>query len=109
MTSAPTYSSCSVDQWILGDWFNCLFEPTAGLIGIPTMGFLIGSGLWAALYLAGGGRTTTPTIVLILLATALFPLIPDGFNGLAWSVLLVGATAAILQSMQKYVLSPATQ
>jgi hypothetical protein len=102
------FSTCTVNEWIVGDWFRCLFDPTVGLVGAPTMGFLVGVGVWSALYLAGGGRTTTPTVVTILLAATLFPLIPTAFNGIAWTVLLVGASAAVLQTMQKYVLSPAT-
>lgn len=101
--------TCDISRWINGDWHTCLFQPVTGLVGEATFGVLVGVGLWAALYLAGGGRTTTPTVVCILVATILFPALPSGFAGIAWSVLLVGAAAALLQGMQKYVLSPATQ
>jgi hypothetical protein len=101
-------TSCSLDSWIQGDWHRCLFESTTALIGESTFGVLIGIGIYAGLYVAGGGRTTTPTVVVILLATLMFPLLPGQFNGIAWSVLLVGAAASMLQVMQKYVLSPAT-
>jgi len=110
-TSGSTYTgdtSCSVDTWIGGDWHRCLFEPITALVGEATFGVLIGVGIYASLYLAGGGRTTTPTVVTILLATLMFPVLPSGFNGIAWSVLLVGAAASMLQVLQKYVLSPAT-
>jgi hypothetical protein len=101
-------SSCGTNEWIAGEWHRCLFEPTTSLIGEPTFGVLIGIGIYGSMYVAGGGDMTTPTTVTILLATLMFPLLPGGFNGIAWAVLLVGAAAAILQVMQKYVLSPAT-
>jgi|APHM01.1.fsa_nt_gi hypothetical protein len=101
-------TSCGVDQWILGDWHRCLFEPITSLIGEPTFGVLIGIGIYGSMYVAGGGDMTTPTVVTILLATLMFPLLPGGFSGIAWAVLLVGAAGSILQVMQKYVLSPAT-
>ena len=98
LNDGSTYSgdtSCGVDTWIGGDWHRCLFEPITALVGEATFGVLI-------------GRTTTPTVVTILLATLMFPVLPSGFNGIAWSVLLVGAAASMLQVLQKYVLSPAT-
>ena len=111
LNDGSTYTgdtSCGVDTWIGGDWHRCLFEPITALVGEATFGVLIGVGIYASLYLAGGGRTTTPTVVTILLATLMFPVLPSGFNGIAWSVLLVGAAASMLQVLQKYVLSPAT-
>jgi hypothetical protein len=44
----------------------------------------------------------------MLLASALFPLLPGDLRGIAWAVLFVGAAAAILQSAQKYLLNPST-
>jgi hypothetical protein len=107
-TSYTGDTSCDTSSWIAGDWHTCLFEPTTSLIGEPTFGVLIGVGIYGSMYVAGGGDMTTPTVVTILLATLMFPLLPGGFSGIAWAVLLVGAAAAILQVMQKYVLSPAT-
>jgi hypothetical protein len=101
--------ACGIDKWIAGDWHNCIFSPVVGLVGEGIFGVLIGASLWIALYFAGGGSTTTPTVVTILLATIMFPVLPASYYGIAWSMLLVGAAAAILQSMQKYALSPSTQ
>jgi hypothetical protein len=103
-----TSTSCGINEWIAGDWHRCLFQPITELIGEPTFGVLIGIALYTSLYLAGGGRTTTPTVVVILVATLLFPVLPSGLNGIAWSVLLVGAAASMLQVLQKYVLNPST-
>lgn len=101
--------TCDTSQWINGDWHSCLFDPVVSLIGEGTFGLLVAAGIWTALYLAGNGSTTTPTVVMILLATITFPVLPAAYSGIAWSILLVGAAAAIMQAMQKYVLSPATQ
>lgn len=101
-------TSCGINRWISGDWHSCLFNPIVNLIGEPTFGVLVGVGIYAGLYFAGGGDTTTPTVVTILLATLMFPLIPGSLNGIAYSVLVVGVAAGLLQVAQKYVLSPAT-
>lgn len=101
--------TCSIERWVQGDWHTCLFDPTVSLIGEGTFGVLVAAGVWTALYLAGNGSPTTPTVVMILLATIAFPVIPAAYSGVAWSILLVGAAAALLQTMQKYVLEPATQ
>lgn len=101
-------SSCSIDKWLSGDWHTCVFQPTVDLVGEPTFGLLIGVGLYASLYFAGGGNPTTATVVCILVATIMFPALPSAYAGIAWTVLVVGAAAAVLQIMQKYVLSPAT-
>lgn len=99
---------CTIDKWMAGDWHTCLFQATTDLVGETTFGLLVGAALWTALYLAGGGRSTAPTVVVILLATIMFPVLPNAFVGIAWSVLVVGAVAAVVQIAQKYVLSPGT-
>jgi len=101
--------TCDITRWISGEWHSCLFDPVTSLIGEGTFGLIVAAGLWTALYLAGNGSPTTPTVVMILLATIAFPVIPAAYSGIAWSILLIGAAAAIMQAMQKYVLSPATQ
>lgn len=101
--------TCDISGWINGNWHTCLFDPVVSLVGEGTFGLLIASGLWVALFLAGGGSATTPTVVMILLATIAFPVIPAAYSGIAWAILLVGAAAAVMQTMQKYVISPATQ
>lgn len=101
--------SCDIAQWINGNWHTCLFDPVVSLIGEGLFGLLIAAGIWTALYLAGSGSPATPTVVMILLATVAFPVLPTAYSGIAWTILLVGAAAGIMQVMQKYVLSPATQ
>lgn len=71
-------------------------------------GFLQGVAVWGSLFLAGSGNSTTPTVVTILLATALFPTLPAQYVGIAWSVLAVGGAATVLQILQKYMLTPST-
>lgn len=101
--------TCGISDWIAGDWHRCLFEPVVSVTGEPMFGLLLGATIYVTLYLAGGGRTSAPTVVTILASTLLFPILPGRFVGIAWAALLVGATAAVFQTMQKYLLNPATQ
>lgn len=101
--------TCGLDKWIAGDWHYCVFNPVTSIIGDGVFGLVLGAAIWASLYFAGSGRPTTPTAVCIILSTLMFPIIPNQYTGIAWSILLVGAAGVILQSLQKYVLSPATQ
>jgi hypothetical protein len=110
MTTIPTQllQACRADQWLSGDVGPCLYEPITSIAGEGFFGVMIGGSVYLSLYFAGGGRATTATVVTILLASAMFPLLPGDFSGIAWAVLFVGGTAAVLQSAQKYVLNPST-
>jgi len=101
--------TCDITRWIGGEWHTCLFSPIVNLVGEATFGLLVGAGLWTVLYLAGGGRSSTPTVVVMLLGTIMFPALPAQFRGVAWTILVIGAAGALLQVMQKYVLDPSTQ
>jgi hypothetical protein len=101
--------TCDISRWIQGDWHFCLFSPVVDLVGEPTFGLIVGAGLWAALYLASGGESSTPTVVVMLLGTIMFPALPAQFTGVAWSILVLGAAAALLQVLQRYLLDPSTQ
>jgi hypothetical protein len=100
--------ACTVNEWLAADVHRCVFTPVTGLIGEGVFGLLVGSVLYLALYIAGNGDMTVPTVVCILVATLAFPILPNQFNPIAWSVLLVGAAAAVLQVLQRYVLDPST-
>jgi hypothetical protein len=100
--------ACSSDEWLKGNAGPCLYEPITQIAGEGFFGLMIGGAVFLSLYFAGGGRTTTATVVTILLASAMFPLLPGDFQGIAWAVLFVGGAAAVLQSAQKYLLSPST-
>jgi len=109
MTEAIVLQACGMDPWLAGEFGRCIIDPVRNLIGNGLFGLFIAAAVWGGLYFAGGGNSTTATTVTILLATALFPVLPGQYTGIAWSVLVIGAAAAILQAGQKYVLSPATQ
>lgn len=100
--------ACGVDGWLSGSWGDCIWQPVTGLLGAPVFGLLLGTAIYGSLYIAAGGRATTATVVTILLASVLFPVLPSAYLGIAWTVLFVGAVAALLQAGQKYVLSPST-
>jgi hypothetical protein len=99
---------CAPEDWFLGDWHNCVFDPVPSLIGEPAFGMIVGGAVFVGLYFAGNGRMATPTAITVLLATTLFPLLPGDIRGIAWTVLFIGAVAAGIQVMQKYVLNPST-
>jgi len=101
--------TCGIDKWLSGTWHSCIFDPVTGLVGEGVFGLVIGSAIWAAMYFGGGGNPTTPTVVVILFATLLFPILPEAYLGIAWTILLVGGVGVAIQGLQKYVLSPATQ
>jgi hypothetical protein len=99
---------CDIDEWIGGAWHPCIFDPMTSLVGEGLFGLIVGAAVWAGLYFGGGGSPTTPTVVTILLATLLFPVLPEAYVGIAWSILVVGATGVALQIVQKYLFDPAT-
>jgi hypothetical protein len=108
MTQTVILQACEASRWLAGEWHSCVFEPVPDLVGLPVFGLVVASMLYMSLYVAGSGNLTTPTVVCILLAGALFPVIPSQFSGIAWSVLLVGAAGATFQVFQKYILDPST-
>jgi hypothetical protein len=108
MIQTVILQACEASRWLAGEWHNCVFEPVPDLVGVPVFGLIVASMLYMTLYVAGSGNLTTPTVVSILLATALFPVIPDQFSGIAWSILLIGGAGASFQILQKYVLDPST-
>jgi len=101
-------NACGTSDWLSGDWGPCLYEPVTTVAGEGFFGLVIGGSVFLSLYFAAGGRATTATVVTMLLAGALFPVLPGQYVGIAWTVLFVGAAAAILQSAQKYILNPST-
>jgi len=100
--------ACRMDRWIAGDWHQCVLEPVPGLVSDGIFGLFVAIALYGGLYLAGGGKSTTPTVVTILVASVMFATLPAAYRGLAWSVLLLGGAAALIQAFQKYMLDPTT-
>lgn len=100
--------ACGIDGWLSGDWGSCFFGPVTGQVSAGVFGLILGVGIYSSLYFAAGGQSTTATVVTILLASVLLPVLPGAYSGIAWTVLFVGATGAVLQALQKYMLNPAT-
>ena len=65
--------------------------PAPSLVGLMLSGTLLTS-----LYLAGNGTVVVPAIITILLGSAMIPLLPPQFVSLAWTVVGVGVTAAVV-------------
>jgi hypothetical protein len=104
----PVAQICSVGDWLTGEWHSCMIDPVVGVTGVALFGLLVGSAMWISLYFAGGGDTSTPTAVTILVGSVLFPILPGGMVGIAYGALTIGVSAAFFQVLQKYVLNPTT-
>ena len=78
-----------------GDLTACVLDgvfaagPSPSLIGLLLAGMLVGS-----LYIAGDGTIAVPAVVTILLGSVLVPLLPPQYVTLAYTVVVIGITAA---------------
>jgi hypothetical protein len=99
---------CTTEEWLLGEWHSCIFDPMTGIVGEPLFALLVGSAMWTSLYFAGSGGMATPTAVTILVGAILFPILPGGMVGVAYGAVTIGVAAAFFQVLQKYVLNPST-
>lgn len=95
--------ACSSSDWASGDWFRCTFEPAVQTAGEPTVGMLLGGTIVFAMYLAGGGLAA-PSVITILLAAALVPLLPGGLVGIAAGVAFIGLVGTLIGVGRRYVL-----
>jgi len=89
-----------------GEWHRCMFD--SGVIGAPetVFGLIVGGGLLASFYIAGKG-IATPTVLLILLAGIMIPVLPGAYVGIANAIAVMGVMSAVFLLLQKYVMSPA--
>jgi len=92
-----------------GSAVACLLEQLTAAAGGPgLLGVLIGGVIFTALYIASSGQMATPTVAVILIGTALMPMVPPRFEEVAMAVVTIGLAAAIWQIIQTYVLSGVT-
>jgi len=86
-----------------GDLAQCALDgvmgagPAPGLIGFTMAGVLMTS-----LYIAGDGTVIVPAVVTILLGAVLVPMLPPQYVTLAYTVVVIGITAAAFGAYTRY-------
>ena len=102
ITTSTTTTQSNV--WVEGKWMTGLFDPLIGQLGQGLFGLLLGGAVFLGFYFAGDGDFASPTVVLMLFAGLLFPLLPGGLQGIAWVVVFIGLTSGIMAVLQKHVI-----
>jgi len=78
-----------------GDLGQCVLDGVFGAGPAPSlMGLLMGGTLLASLYIAGDGTVVVPSVVTILLGSALVPILPAQYVGFAYTVVVLGIAVA---------------
>jgi hypothetical protein len=93
----------SIDDLINGNWYDVIFGQVPGLIGEPIFGLLIGGSVLLGFYVAGDGDLATPTVVLMLLASVMVPVLPGSAQSIAWAIAVVGSVAMMLAVARAYI------
>lgn len=92
------------------DPMQCVIDQlTAATGGEAMFGLITGSVLFLGFYVAADGEMAPPTVALILSGSVLVPMVPANYGRIAMGVVIIGLAGAVLQVLQKYVLSPTTQ
>jgi len=86
-----------------GDLLGCVLDglfaagPSPALMGLLLSGVLVTS-----LYIAGDGTVAVPAVVTILLGSILVPLLPPQYVSLAYTVVVIGITAAAFAAYSRF-------
>ena len=86
-----------------GDLARCVVDgafasgPSEVLIGL-----LIAAVLLVSLYIAGNGTVVVPSVVTILLGSAMVSLLPPQYVTLAYTVVIIGVTVAGFAAYQRF-------
>jgi hypothetical protein len=86
-----------------GDLLGCVLDglfaagPSPALMGLLLSGVLVTS-----LYVAGDGTVAVPAVVTILLGSVLVPLLPPQYVSLAYTVVVIGVTAAAFAAYSRF-------
>ena len=67
---------------------------TDALGGEATFGLIIGGAMIATMWRAGGGYIGVPAVLTILFGGLLMPILPSDYQGMAYSIIIVGIAAA---------------
>lgn len=83
-------------------WLEIVIEIYANVAGDAWVGLILGAGLLFAMYVHSDDMAL-PTVVLILLSSVLFGVLPGDYQQTAWGVMIIGITAAIFEVFRRYV------
>jgi len=99
MTNISNTSLGCFAQGVEGDMTQCVVDgvfaagPSPGL-----MGLLLGGTVMASLYIAPGGSIIPGAVAMILFGSVLVPALPPQFQPFAYTVVVIGGTAAAFAS-----------
>jgi len=86
-----------------GEITQCVVDATFAAGPAPSLvGLLLGGSVITSLYIAGNGDVTVPAVVTILLGAAMVPLLPAQFTTLAYTVVVIGITAAAFAAWTRF-------
>lgn len=103
-TIDQTTFGCMLDGGSTG-FTSCILDSIFASGGSPALiGLMMGGTLLASLYIAGDGDIVVPAVMTILLGSILVPLLPSQYSTMAYSVAVLGITAAGMSVMRRYIL-----
>lgn len=89
-----TSLSCFAEG-VEGEMTACVIDGVFGAGPAPTlMGLVMAGTLITSLYIAGDGTVVVPSVVTILLGSALVPLLPAQYVTFAYTVVVIGIVVA---------------
>ena len=92
---------CFVDE--AGTMTDCLVDGAFGAGPAPSlMGLLMSGVLLTTLYIAGDGSIIVPSVITILLGSAMIPILTAQFVTIAYTVVVIGITAAMFGAWSRF-------
>ncbi|MFP4218492.1 MAG: hypothetical protein ACLFR6_06605 [Salinarchaeum sp.] len=86
-----------------GEMTECVVEGVFGAGPAPSlMGLLMGGVLLSSLYIAGDGSVVVPSVVTILLGSALVPILPPQYVTFAYTIVVLGITVAAFATWTRF-------
>ncbi|KDE56678.1 hypothetical protein EL22_25245 [Halostagnicola sp. A56] len=85
-----------------GAWMEIIIDVWGSFAGEALVGLLIGTALMIGMYIQSGDMAL-PTVVLILLSSVLFGVLPGDYQQTAIGIMVIGITAAIFEVFRRYV------
>jgi len=96
MTNLSDTSLGCFAQGVEGDMTRCVVDGVFSAGPAPgVMGLLLGGTVLTSLYIAGDGDVITPGIATTLFGAVLVPALPPQFRLFAYTVFVIGGTAAV--------------
>lgn len=100
----PVGPVCPISDWTAGSWMDCIFDPVTVLLGTGLYGILTSGVILAAFWLAGNRSVAAPSVAMILISGVAIPILPGGYQGIAWTVAFIGASGGAYSVIRGYML-----